>query len=112
MRAARAVGVAGGINQRAAERLGRNQNLERNSLRGDDRRRTPGDAAVEGAIESNVVGLAEIVPGGVGFAVGADEKHGANGSPRTGWAVNALHGERRAVVCGAREANSSAAGTA
>src|SRR5215472_19115958 len=108
MRAARTIGIARGIDQRAAERLGGNKDLERNRLWGDDGLLAPGDPAIERPVESDGVSL-EVVPSDVNFALGTNEGHGADSLPRAARVIDAGRGERQATIGGTSHVNSSCA---
>ena len=72
-----AVRIAGGIDQRAAEGLGRNSDGEGQSLGGDNACGVPRIAAIEGAIKPNHIVMV-VVPGDVQRPAGSHKGDGAN----------------------------------
>src|SRR5207245_8260300 len=90
----RASGVAGGVDQRPAERFRRNADVEGDHFRGDRAGRVPGDAAVERTVDGDDIG-GKVVPGHGERAVGAHERHGADGSSRSAGVVGAVRDKAR-----------------
>src|SRR5438552_753520 len=107
----RAIGVAGGVDQRPAERFRRNADVEGDHFRRDRAGRVPGDAAVERTVDGDDIG-GKVVPGHGERAVGAHERHGADGSSRSAGVVGAVRDKARSMVRGVSDADAAGARSA
>src|SRR5207237_3312215 len=103
--------VAGRIHQRAAERLGRNPDVDMDSLEGDDGRSAPGRTAVERAVEDDRV-LRDIVPGDVHLALRSGGHGRPDGMPLPARAVDASRGAGRPAVARGRHLDAAGARSA
>src|SRR3954452_15488242 len=111
MQASGSVRVARGVDQRSAVELRGNRDVERESLGRNHDRLSPGDAAVERAVEGNGV-RGEVVPRHEDLAIRTDEGDGANGASLSARVVHPSNGERCAVIGGPGETNASSGGSA
>src|SRR2546430_2467770 len=107
----RAIGVAGGGDQRPAERFRRKADVEEDHFRGDPAGRGPAEAAVERAVDGYDIG-GKVIPGHCERAVGAHERHGADGSSRSAGVVGAVRDKARSMVRGVSDADAAGARSA
>src|SRR5438552_17696947 len=107
MRTAGAVRIAGGIHQSAAEGFCRNQSLEAKPFRSDHALLTPGLTSIQLAVEGDRA-VAEVAPGDIDLAVGADEGNRTNAPSGSAGIIRASNAERCPMIRGGSNPNSAA----